>query len=61
MWAKRDVATNLQVPKYFYEIGDEENASRIKVMERGQDMKESGHSLVEMSRNVASNVTNQYE
>jgi hypothetical protein len=61
MWAKRDVATNLQVPKYFYEIGDEENASRIKVMARGQDMKESGHSLVEMSRNVASNVTNQYE
>ncbi|KAJ1260932.1 hypothetical protein BS78_10G269600 [Paspalum vaginatum] len=46
---QKDPATNLQVSKYFYEIGDSENASKVKVMASGQGAKESGHSSVEIS------------
>ena len=49
---QKDPATNLQVSKYFYEIGDNENASRVKAMASGQEVKESGHSLVEISHGI---------
>jgi len=49
---RKDAATNLQVSKYFYEIGDGENASRIKAMASGQQAKESGHSSVEISHGI---------
>ena len=49
---RKDAATNLQVLKYFYEIGDGENASRIKAMASGQQAKESGHSSVEISHGI---------
>ena len=50
---RKDAATNLQVSKYFYEIGDGENASRIKAMASGQQAKESGHSSVETGTSPA--------
>jgi len=49
---QKDPATNLQVSKYFYEIGDNENASRVKAMASGQEVKESGHSSVEISHGI---------
>ncbi|KAL6603522.1 hypothetical protein ACP70R_043883 [Stipagrostis hirtigluma subsp. patula] len=49
---QKDAATNLQVSKYFYDIGDKENASRIKAMASGQELKESGHSSVEISNGI---------
>ena len=49
---QKDPATNLQVSKYFYEIGDNENASRVKAMASGQEVKESGHSSVEIGHGI---------
>lgn len=49
---QKDPATNLQVSKYFHEIGDTENASRVKAMASGKEVKESGHSLVEISNGI---------
>ncbi|KAL6873632.1 hypothetical protein ACP4OV_013714 [Aristida adscensionis] len=49
---QKDPATNLQVSKYFYDIGDKESASRIKALASGQELKKSGHSLVEISHGI---------
>uniref|UniRef100_A0A0D9WTX0 DYW domain-containing protein n=1 Tax=Leersia perrieri TaxID=77586 RepID=A0A0D9WTX0_9ORYZ len=44
---RKDPATTLQVSNFFYDIGDRENALRIKVMTNVKEVKESGHSLIE--------------
>jgi pentatricopeptide repeat protein len=50
---REDAATSLQVSRYFYEIGDGENVSRIKGMASGQRVKEiSGRSSVEIGHGI---------
>ncbi|KAF0932687.1 hypothetical protein E2562_011984 [Oryza meyeriana var. granulata] len=47
---RKDPATSLQVSNFFYDIGDRENALRIKEMGNVKEVEESGHSLIEVRK-----------